>query len=129
MGVIPGWSWTCTSTSTRIARALGTNTECVTSNIDTAFAPLAEWLRENGRQAFLSETGEGNVANCETHMCRQLKYLNANNGMYMGWTGWAGVYTGYPLSETPTVETDGVWTDTALVTACIAGACVNVTST
>lgn len=53
----------------------GTNTECVTNNIDDAFAPLATWLRSNGRQAFLSETGGGNVASCETYMCQQLEYL------------------------------------------------------
>ena len=53
----------------------GTNTECVTNNIDDAFAPLADWLRANNRQAFLSETGGGNVASCETLMCQQLEYL------------------------------------------------------
>lgn len=53
----------------------GTSTECVTNNIDDAFAPLADWLRANNRQAFLSETGGGNVASCETLMCQQLQYL------------------------------------------------------
>jgi endoglucanase len=53
----------------------GTSTECVTNNIANAFAPLATWLRANGRQAFLSETGGGNVASCQTYMCQQLQYL------------------------------------------------------
>jgi endoglucanase len=53
----------------------GTNTECVTNNIADAFAPLADWLRQNGRQAFLSETGGGNVASCVLYMCQQLAYL------------------------------------------------------
>ena len=53
----------------------GTSEDCVTNNIDDAFAPLATWLRANGRQAFLSETGGGNVASCETYMCQQLAYL------------------------------------------------------
>ncbi len=53
----------------------GTTTDCVTNNIDNAFAPLATWLRANNRQAFLSETGAGNNAQCETDMCQQLAYL------------------------------------------------------
>jgi endoglucanase len=53
----------------------GTSTECVTNNIANAFAPLATWLRANGRQALLSETGGGNVASCLTYMCQQLQYL------------------------------------------------------
>ena len=50
----------------------GTHEDCVTNNIDNAWAPLAEWLRCNGRQAFNTETGGGNVASCETFMCQQV---------------------------------------------------------
>lgn len=53
----------------------GSHVECVTNNIDSTFAPLATWLRTNGRLAFLSETGGGNVASCGTYMCQQLDYL------------------------------------------------------
>lgn len=53
----------------------GTHTECVTNNIDGAFAPLATWLRQNGRQAILTETGGGNTASCQTYMCQQIEYL------------------------------------------------------
>jgi endoglucanase len=53
----------------------GTTTECVTNNIDGAFAPLATWLRANKRQAMLTETGGGNVASCETYLCQELAYL------------------------------------------------------
>jgi hypothetical protein len=34
----------------------GTHTECTTNNIDSAFAPLAQWLRCHGRQALNTET-------------------------------------------------------------------------
>ena len=57
----------------------GTHEDCVTNNIDNAWAPLAEWLRCNGRQAFNTETGGGNVASCETFMCQQVAYQNANS--------------------------------------------------
>lgn len=53
----------------------GTHTECVTNNIDTAFAPLATWLRTNKRQAFLSETGGGVVQSCITYLCQEFDYL------------------------------------------------------
>ncbi|QSZ33224.1 hypothetical protein DSL72_002812 [Monilinia vaccinii-corymbosi] len=53
----------------------GTSTECVRNNIDSAFAPLATWLRKNGRQAILTETGGGNTASCATYMCQQVAYL------------------------------------------------------
>jgi len=99
----------------------GTNAECVTNNIDDAFAPLATYLRANGRQAFLTETGGGNVASCETDLCQQIAYLNENSDVFLGYIGWAAgnFLTTYVLSETPT-DTNGVWTDTPLVSACIA---------
>ncbi len=55
---------------------------------------------------------------------RQLTGVHsANSDVYLGWTGWAaGGFAGqnYALSEVPTLS-NGVWTDTALVTQCIAG--------
>lgn len=53
----------------------GTHTECVTDNIDTAFSPLADWLRTNKRQALNSETGGGNTASCEKYLCQQIDFL------------------------------------------------------
>lgn len=53
----------------------GTHTECVKNSIDTAFQPLATWLRQNGRKAFLSETGGGNTASCAQYLCQELKFL------------------------------------------------------
>ncbi|KAG4031885.1 hypothetical protein MFRU_008g02390 [Monilinia fructicola] len=98
----------------------GTSAECVTNNIDSAFAPLATWLRTNGRQAILTETGGGNTASCETYMCQQVAYLNANSDVYLGYIGWsAGSFaTTYTLSETPT-GSGSYLTDQALVAACL----------
>jgi endoglucanase len=53
----------------------GSHVECVTNNINSAFSPLATWLRSNKRQAFLSETGGGNVQSCVTYLSQQLAYL------------------------------------------------------
>ncbi|EJF63845.1 endoglucanase [Dichomitus squalens LYAD-421 SS1] len=99
----------------------GTHEDCVTNNIDNAWAPLAEWLRCNGRQAFNTETGGGNVASCETYMCEQIAYQNANSDVFLGYVGWAAgnFYQGYVLGEVPTYS-NGVWTDTSLVATCLA---------
>jgi endoglucanase len=53
----------------------GTHTECVTNNIDDSFAPLATWLRQNKRQAILTETGGGNTASCQQYLCQEIQYL------------------------------------------------------
>ena len=54
----------------------GTHTNCVTDNIKDAFQPLATWLKENKRMAFVSETGGGpNDSTCLTNLCAQLKFL------------------------------------------------------
>lgn len=50
--------------------------DCATNNIDGAFAPLATWLRQNKRQAILTETGGPYYsANCKTYLCQQFTYL------------------------------------------------------
>ncbi|ESZ90854.1 endoglucanase II [Sclerotinia borealis F-4128] len=98
----------------------GTHTECVTNNIDAAFAPLATWLRTNRRQAILSETGGGNTASCKTYLCQQVAYLNANSDVYLGYIGWsAGSFDStYELTETPT-GSGSQMIDQALVAACL----------
>jgi endoglucanase len=98
----------------------GTNEECVTNNIDTSWEPLAEWLRANGRQAFNTETGGGNVASCVTYMCQQIAYQAQNSDVYLGYVGWAAgnFYPTYVLGEAPT-QSGTTWTDTLLVSSCM----------
>jgi endoglucanase len=57
----------------------GTHTICVGDQISSAFAPLAQWLRCNGRQALLSEIGGSNDQSCLTYMCSAISFLNANS--------------------------------------------------
>ncbi|KAK6842537.1 glycoside hydrolase family 5 protein [Apiospora arundinis] len=99
----------------------GTHTECVKNNIDEAFAPLADWLRTNKRQALNTETGGGNTASCQKYLCEQIAFVNKNADVFLGYVGWsAGGFDtkSYELSEVPT-KNGNVWTDTALVKACI----------
>lgn len=57
------------------AKGSGTSRECVTSGIENNWAPLAEWLQENGRLAIVTETGGGDTPSCEKYLCQQLRYL------------------------------------------------------
>ncbi|KAK7678674.1 Endoglucanase EG-II [Cerrena zonata] len=95
--------------------------ECVTNNIDEAWAPLAQWLRCNGRQAFNTETGGGNTASCQQFLCEQTKFQAQNSDVFLGYVGWsAGNFDpSYVLSEVPT-NTGSTWTDTSLTKACLA---------
>lgn len=104
----------------------GTYTTCDTNEIDSAFQPLATWLKGQKRQALLSETGAGNNADCATKVCAALQFLSTNSDVYLGWTGWAagGFDANYPLTETPVGGKD-----TLLVRQCIAGAFKSHTAT
>ncbi|KAI0399544.1 glycoside hydrolase family 5 protein [Xylaria palmicola] len=98
----------------------GTHTDCTTDNIAGAFAPLADWLRANKRQAMNTEMGGGNTASCQKFVCDQIAYLNANADVYLGYVGWsAGSFdpATYELSEVPT-KNGNSWTDSSLVKAC-----------
>lgn len=53
----------------------GTSRSCVTDGIEKNWAPLVKWLRENGRQAIVTETGGGDTSSCEKYLCQQLAYL------------------------------------------------------
>jgi endoglucanase len=54
----------------------GTHAECVTNNIDDSFAPLAQYLRDNGRTAMLTETGGGpHDRGCMRFFCEQLDFI------------------------------------------------------
>lgn len=100
----------------------GTHTECTTNNIDDAFTPLAKWLRDNKRQAMLTETGGGNTDSCEKYVCEQFSYLNENADVFLGYVGWAagGFDSTYELTLTPTGTSADSMTDTSLMSKCFA---------
>ncbi|KAG1779456.1 glycoside hydrolase family 5 protein [Suillus placidus] len=94
----------------------GTNAECVTNGIDNAWSPLTTWLRANGRQAFNTETGGGNVDSCVTSVLQEIGYQAAQSDVILGYIGWsAGSFaTNYVLSQVPSYIGTG-WNDTLLV--------------
>ncbi|KAF5326770.1 hypothetical protein D9619_004471 [Psilocybe cf. subviscida] len=99
----------------------GTHSDCVTNNIQSSWAPLANWLRCNGRQALNSETGGGNVQSCVTYLCQQIAYQAQNSDVFLGYVGWsAGAFSAstYVLSEVPTGSGSN-WQDSLLVKSCV----------
>lgn len=57
----------------------------MTNNVP-AFQALGDWLRQNKRQAMLTETGGGpNDSSCLTDVCQELAFLNSYSDVYLGW--------------------------------------------
>ncbi|KAF8866278.1 glycoside hydrolase [Acephala macrosclerotiorum] len=100
----------------------GTSSTFIIDAISWGFAPLTEWLRCNGRQAFLTGAGGGSMASCVQYMCNVIPFLNANSDVYVGYTRWAagGMLQPYVLSEASNMLPDGTWVDHLLVSSCMA---------
>ncbi|KAF2424390.1 cellulase-domain-containing protein [Tothia fuscella] len=98
----------------------GTNAECAKNNIDTAFKPLAAYLRTNQRMAMLTETGGGpNAQSCMAMLCQQNDFINANADVYLGVVSWAagGFDQNYVITQTPKMVGTS-FLDQPLVTMC-----------
>ncbi|KAF8846566.1 glycoside hydrolase [Acephala macrosclerotiorum] len=83
----------------------GTHAECTTDNIADAFQIAADYLRTNGRQALVSETGAGSTSSCFTDFCAQNAFLNENSDVFLGYIAWAAgsfatSYVLHPQSQT-----------------------------
>ncbi|RDL29985.1 (Trans)glycosidase [Venustampulla echinocandica] len=98
----------------------GNHAECTTDNIADAFAIVAQFLRENGRQAIVSETGAGSTSSCYTDFCAQNTFLNQNSDVFLGYIAWAAgsFATSYTLSLTPSKQ-NGKLVDNALASQCV----------
>ena len=69
----------------------GTHSNCVGDQVSNALSPLADYLRQNKRQALLSESGGGNDTSCLTDVCSALKFLNEHSDVYLGYVAWCVV--------------------------------------
>ncbi|KAK0112624.1 hypothetical protein ONS95_014365 [Cadophora gregata] len=113
----------------------GNHAECTTDNIADAFAIAADFLRQNGRQALVSETGAGSTDSCLTDFCAQNKFLNDNSDVFLGYIAWAAgsFSTSYVLSLTPSKK-NGKYVDNQLAAQCVvapwrdAGPAISVSS-
>lgn len=123
----------------------GEHAECTTDNILDAFAVVAAFLRENGRQALVSETGSGSSSSvrnhstplnyhltlhqCFTDFCAQNTFLNQNSDVFLGYIAWAaGSFSpSYVLSLTPTKK-NGKYVDNDLASQCVVAPWLNAGS-
>jgi len=80
----------------------GTHPDCVTDNT-SVLQNLVNWLKQNNRQALLSETGGGNTQSCEMYLKTELAFVKANSRYIIGFSVWsAGSFdTTYTLTVTP----------------------------
>jgi len=101
----------------------GTHLECVQNHIVDTFVPLTAYLKANGRQAMLTETGGGNSSSCLIDLCQELMFINANDDIYLGYAGWSagGFGTTYNLTLTPISNANGTFTDVPLLSECVVG--------
>ncbi|KAH8903826.1 cellulase [Coniochaeta sp. PMI_546] len=97
----------------------GTHAECVTDNT-AAFATVADFLRQKGRQAIVSETGASSAVSCMTAFCAQNAFINANSDVFIGLVAWAAgsFSTSYLLSLTPSKQGSGL-VDNSLAAQCV----------
>ena len=87
----------------------GTHTECAPySKAQPGFESAVKALKQEGRQAFLSEIGGGNTDSCVETMGEAFDYINENADVFMGWTGWGvgGFVADYELIESPQGDKD-----------------------
>jgi len=98
----------------------GEHNTCTTDNIADAFSVVAQFLRQTGRLAMVSETGAGSDSSCFTDFCAHNTYLNQNSDVFLGYIAWgAGSFsTGYALDLTPTKQ-GGKLVDMPLCSQCV----------
>ncbi|KAI0128397.1 glycoside hydrolase superfamily [Xylariales sp. AK1849] len=107
----------------------GTHEECVTDNVDS-FTTVADFLRENGRQGLVSESGASSAASCFTAFCAQNTFINQNSDVFLGFVAWAAgsFSTSYVLSLTPSKK-NGQYVDSDLMSQCVISPWLNSNTT
>jgi endoglucanase len=68
----------------------GTHADCQSVEIGVkSLTPFTEWAREHRKRGFLGEFGAGANPICLNALDRVLKFMAANNDVWLGWTYWA----------------------------------------
>ncbi|KAI9051720.1 hypothetical protein LZ554_004760 [Drepanopeziza brunnea f. sp. 'monogermtubi'] len=98
----------------------GTPAECTTDNVADGFAVAADFLRQCGRQALVSETRAGSADSCFTNLCAQNQFLNENSDVFLGYIAWAAgaLPASNNWSLTPQKQNEK-YVDNKLVSQCV----------
>jgi endoglucanase len=68
----------------------GTHGDCQSVNIGiTTLKPFTQWARKHRKRGFLGEFGVGSNQTCLDALDRVLKFMTANDDVWIGWTYWA----------------------------------------
>ena len=68
----------------------GTHPDCTNGTIGSeSMRAFTDWLRVNGKRGFLGEFGGGDNPTCIAAIDDQLRFLEANADLYLGWSWWA----------------------------------------
>ncbi len=68
----------------------GTSSACVSGTIGSEkLAGFTSWLKSNGKRGFLGEFGGGRDATCAAAIDNTVDHIEANAGVWLGWTYWA----------------------------------------
>ena len=69
----------------------GTGADCQSTDIGiNTLTPFTKWAREHRQRGFLGEIGVGPGSTCLEALDRTLRFMRANNDVWVGWTYWAG---------------------------------------
>ena len=75
--------------------------DCVTDNVQ-AFQTVYDLLKQNGRQAIVSETGSQPSQSCVELMRKQMQFISEKGDVFVSWVAWAsGVNDGNSITPRP----------------------------
>ena len=100
----------------------GTASDCTYDPVPD-LQPVTDWLRANGRRAWLGELSTGDdEGTCHTKLDDWMNHLESNNDVWLGWTWWAaGVKLGNLKSLEPGKDGAGNYIDQPQLTWLITG--------
>ena len=68
----------------------GASADCQSVDVGiSALTQVTEWARQHSKRIFLGEIGVGSGHTCLDALDRVIKFMNANNDVWFGWTYWA----------------------------------------
>jgi len=68
----------------------GTSADCQSVDVGVStLTPVTEWAKQHRKRLFLGEIGVGSNSTCLDALARVMRFMNANNDVWLGWAYWA----------------------------------------
>lgn len=69
----------------------GTSADCQSVDVGVStLTPVTEWAKQHRKRLFLGEIGVGSNSTCLDALDLVIRFMNANNDVWLGWAYWAG---------------------------------------